>query len=134
MELKFQNEELNDNYVELVNENSKVVGQMDAMTEELVKEKAKSAILEAELEATLKKMQFIAVNAILHVRAKLMGEFKRVEHASWDSDQEIQTWKDREDVFAKGDEEESEEEESELTPTAESAKQAEKETIERFEP
>ena len=56
-----------------------------------------------------------------------MGEFKRDEHAKWDPDQEIQTWKDREAVLAKGDEEESDEEEDESTPMAGSPKQAKRE-------
>ena len=70
-------------------------------------------------------MQFIAVDAILHVRAKLMGEFKRGEHASWDPDQEIQTWEKRVAVLAKGDEEESDEKDDESTLIVESPKQIE---------
>ena len=60
---------------------------MDTMTKELAKEKVENATLKAEIESTLKKMQFIAVDAILHARAKLMGEFQRCEHVSWDLDQ-----------------------------------------------
>ena len=54
-----------------------------------------------------------------------MGEFKRGEHATWDSDQEIQTWKTREAMLAKGDEGESDEEEDESTLMGESPKQVE---------
>ena len=77
------------------------------------------------LESTLKKMQSIAVYAVLHARAELLGEFKRGEHASWDPNQEIKTWEKREVVLAKGEEEESNEEEDESTPVAESPKQIE---------
>ena len=80
VELKSRNEELNDNYAELVKENAKVVGRANAVIEELAKEKAENATLKAELESTLKKMQFIAVDAILHGMAELMGKFKRGEH------------------------------------------------------
>ena len=92
------------------------------MKEELATEKAENATLKAKLELTLKKMQFIAVDAIFHVRAKLMGKFKRGKHASWDLDQEIQTWKDREAMLAKGDDEESKEKD-ELTLIVESPRQ-----------
>ena len=86
------------------------------MKEELASEKAKNATLKAELESILKKMQFIIIDAILHARAKLMGEFKRGEHATWDPDQEIQTWEKRAAALAKGDEqfEEKKEDESSL--------------------
>ena len=94
------------------------------MKEELAREKVENAAVKAELELTLKKMQFIAVDAILHAWVELMGEFKRGEHANWDLDQEIQTWKNREVGLAKGDEA-FDEEEDESTPMAESPKQAE---------
>ena len=67
---------LEDNYAELVKENARVICEVDAGKDELAKEKAKISTLEAELEATQKKVKFIAVDAILHARAKLMGEFK----------------------------------------------------------
>ena len=70
VELKSWNEELNDNYAKLVKENAKVVGRVDAVIEELAKEKAENATLKAKLESTVKKMQFIVVDAILHDRAK----------------------------------------------------------------
>lgn len=54
-----------------------MIDQADAVKEELDKEKAENTTLKAELESTLKKMQFIIVDAILHARAELMGEFKR---------------------------------------------------------
>ena len=38
VELKSKNEELEDNYVELVKENAKVIGQVDIVKEELAKE------------------------------------------------------------------------------------------------
>ena len=52
---------------------------MDAVMEELDKEKADNPRIKAELESTLKKMKFIAVDVILHARAKVMGEFNRGE-------------------------------------------------------
>ena len=54
------------------------------MKETLAKEKVENATVKAELESTLKKMQFIAVDAIVHARVELMGEFKRGEHTNWD--------------------------------------------------
>ena len=78
---------------------------MDAGNDELAKEKVENATLNADLESTLKRMQIIAVDAILHTRAELMGEFKRGEHASWDPNQEIQTWEKRASMLAKGEEE-----------------------------
>ena len=69
--------------------------------DELAKEKAKIATLEAELKGTQKNVQFIVVDTILYARAELMGEFKRGEHANWDLDQEIQTWEKRKAVLAK---------------------------------
>ena len=86
VELKSKYEELDDNYAELIKENAKLVGQADVVKEELTKEKAENAVIKVELESSLKKMQFIAVDAILHSKAKLMGEFKRAEHATWDLD------------------------------------------------
>ena len=82
---------MDDNYAELIKENAKVICQVDIVKEELAKDKAENATLKDELESTLKKMQFIVVDAILRARAELMGEFKRGEHAAWDPDQEIQT-------------------------------------------
>ena len=52
------------------------------MKEELTKEKAENVAVKAELESTLNKMKFIVINAILHARTELMGEFKRGEHAN----------------------------------------------------
>ena len=91
MELKSRNEELGDNYVALIKENAKVIGQVDVVKEELAKDKVENATLKAKLESTLKKMQFIAVDAILHAKTKLMVEFKRSDQANWYPNQEIQT-------------------------------------------
>ena len=52
------------------------------MIEKLAKERFENSSLKDELESTMKKMKFIVVNAILHTRAELMGEFRRGEHAS----------------------------------------------------
>lgn len=49
--------------------------------------------LKSELEMAIRKVQSIAVDVVLSTRAKLMEEYKKGEHASWDLDQEIQTWK-----------------------------------------
>jgi len=86
VELKSRNEELDDNHTKLIEENAKLVGQVDAMKEELTVEKAENATLKDKLESTLKKMQFIVINTILHAKAKLIGEFKRSEHSNWDLD------------------------------------------------
>ena len=52
---------------------------------------------------------------------ELMEEFKRGEHASWDPDQEIETWKKREAVLATG-KDESDADEEEEAPAAGSPK------------
>ena len=75
-ELKTINEELTTNHVGLVEENSKIICQMDCVKDELEKEKAMGASLKSELETAVLKVQ-------------TMGEFKRCEHSSWDSDEEI---------------------------------------------
>ena len=98
---------------------------MDAGKDELAKEKVENATLKAELELTLKNMKFIAVDAMLHAKAELMGKFKRGEHASRDPNQEIQTWEKIVVVLAKGAEEESNEEDDESTLMAGSLKQTE---------
>ena len=54
-------EELNDNHVELIKQNAKLIGEVYAGKDELAKEKAENTTLKAELESTLKKMQFIAL-------------------------------------------------------------------------
>ena len=41
----------------------------------MAKEKAKNIALKAKLEELQKKVQFITMDAILHARAKLIGEF-----------------------------------------------------------
>ena len=61
-------------------------GQVDSLKEELAKERAENVAIKAELESTLNKLKFIAIDAILHAQAELMGEFKRGEHANWDPD------------------------------------------------
>ena len=94
--LKSKNEELGDNYAELVRVNEKLTGELDAAKEGLAKERAENSGLREELEAAMLKVQSIAVDAVLSARAELMEEFKRGEHASWDLDQEIETWKKRE--------------------------------------
>ena len=82
MELESKYEELDNNYAELVKENAKLVGQVDVVKEELAKEKAENAAVKVELESALNKVKFIAVDAILHARAKLMEEFKKGENAN----------------------------------------------------
>ena len=111
-ELKSRNEELGDNYAELVRVNEKLTGELDAAKEGLVKEKAENSSLREELEAAMLKVQSIAVDAVLSARAELMEEFRRGEHASWDPDQEIETWRKREAVLA-ADEDESDADEEE---------------------
>ncbi|KAL5583527.1 hypothetical protein UlMin_015969 [Ulmus minor] len=112
-ELKSRNEELEDNY-------AKLTGELDAAKEDLVKEKADSSSLREELEAAMLKVQSIAVDTVLSARAELMEEFKRGEHASWDPDQEIETWRKREAVLAAGEDESDADEEE--TPAAGSPK------------
>ena len=68
------------------------------------------------------RVQSIAVDVFLSDCVELMEEFKKSEHTSWDLDQEIQTWKKRIAMLAKGDREESEEEDDESTLMAESPK------------
>ena len=93
VELKSRNEEMEDKNAELVKESAIQNSQVNPLKEELAKEKARNAVLKAELESALNKVKFIAVDAILHARAELIEEFKKDEHANWDPFQEIQTWK-----------------------------------------
>ena len=72
-----------------------MIGELDAAKEDLAKERADNSGLREELETETLKVQSIAVDAVLSARAELMEEFKRGEHASWDPDQEIETWKKR---------------------------------------
>ena len=120
-ELRSKNEELEDNYAELVRANEKLTGELDAAKEDLAKERADNSGLREELETATLKVKSIAVDAMLSARAELMEEFKRGEHASWDLDQEIKTWKKREAVLAVG-EDESDAEEEEEAPAAGSPK------------
>ena len=115
---------LEENYVKLVKGNAKIIGEVDAVKDELAKEKAENSSLKAELETTVLKVQTIAVDVVLSAWTELMEEFKKGEHASWDPDQEIQTWKKREAVLARGDyESKDEEDEGEPTLVAGSPKQ-----------
>ena len=91
----------------------------------MAKEKADNSGLREELEAALLKVQSIAVDAVLSARAELMEEFKRGEHASWDPDQEIETWKKREAMLAAGEDASNAEEEEEEAPTVGSPKSQE---------
>ena len=82
----------------------------------MAKERADNSGLREELETATLKVQSIAVDTVLSARAELIEEFKRGEHASWDPDQEIETWKKREAVLAAGeDESDAEEEEAPAT-------------------
>ena len=113
VELKSKNEDLEDNYAELVRSNDKLNGKMDAAKDELAKEKAENSNLKAELEMAIRKVQRIAVDAVLSARVELMEEYKKGEHASWDPNQEIQTWKKRGAVLATDEDVTDEEDEDE---------------------
>ena len=116
-ELKTRNEDLTTNHANLAEENAKIICQMDCVKDELEKEKAMGASLKSELETAALKVQTIAVDAILSARAKLMREFKRREHSSWDPDEEIQTWEKRAAVLARdADASEDENEEESALP------------------
>ena len=88
-ELKSNNEELEENYVELIKGNAKLIGEMDAAKDELAKEKAENSNLKVELDMAMCKVQSIVVDAVLSSRTELMEEYKKGEHASWDPDQAI---------------------------------------------
>ena len=62
------------------------------------------------------------MDAVLSARAELMEEYKKGEHASWDPDQEIETWKKKEAVLAAGEDESDAEEEEEEAPAVGSPK------------
>ena len=65
------------------------------------------------------------MDAVLSARAELMEEYKKGEHASWDPDQEIETWKKREAVLAAGEDASDEEDEEEVAPAVGSPKSQE---------
>ena len=74
------------------------------------------------------------MNTVLSARAELMAEFKRSEHSSWDSNEEIRTWEKREALIAGGEVSEDEEGE-EAAPTVGSPKPKEMEVdLEQAEP
>ena len=73
-ELKSKNDELTTNQAALIEKNAELVSQMDGVRDELASEKAVSAGLKTELEVAALKVQTIAVDAMLSVRAELMGE------------------------------------------------------------
>ena len=85
-ELTAQLEELTTNHATLIEKNAELINQTDSVRNELVSEKTVSAGLKFELEMTKLKVQTIVVDAVLSVRAELMGEFKRGEHSNWDPD------------------------------------------------
>ena len=124
-ELTTQLEELMTNQAALVEKNVKLVSQIDGVWDELESEKAVSVGLKTELEAAAQKVQTIVVDVMLGVRAKLMGEFKRGEHSSWDPDEEIRTWDKKAAMLAGGEASEDEDDEDELAPVAEGPEQAE---------
>ena len=90
-ELRMSNEELSSNNDSLIEENAKILGKLELVKDELEGEKVVSASLKSELESVTAEVQEIVVNAVLSARAKLMAEFKRGEHSSWDPDKEIRT-------------------------------------------
>ena len=80
--LKSKNEELTTSQATLVEKNAELISQIDGVRDELVSEKAVSAGLKTELETAALKVQTIAVDSVLSVRAELMGEYKRGEHST----------------------------------------------------
>ena len=72
-----RNEELNSNHAGLVEENAKIISQMDGVKGELEREKAMSVALKSELETAVIKVQTIVVDVMLSARTKLIGEYKR---------------------------------------------------------
>ena len=47
------------------------------MKEKLANEKVEKAAVKTELESTLNKMKFIAIDVIMHAQTELMEEFKK---------------------------------------------------------
>ena len=113
IELKSKNEELEENYVELVQAIAKLIGEIDTVKDELAKERAENSGLKKGLETVRLKAQSVAMDAVLSARAELIKEYKKGEHASWDPDEEIETWKKRKTVLAAGEEASDEEEDEE---------------------
>ena len=58
-------------------ENAKIISQMDGVKGELEREKAMSVALKSELETAVIKVQTIVVDVMLSARTKLIGEYKR---------------------------------------------------------
>ena len=65
------------------------------------------------------------MDVVFSARAELMEEYKKGEHASWDPDQEIETWKKKEAVLAAGEDASNEEDEEEAAPAVGSTKSQE---------
>ena len=99
--------------------------QLNFLKKELADSEAGCVAVKAEVELSLRQMNFITMDATLHAWAELMKEYKASKDVRWDPDHEIQTWKDREVVFGRKVEEEEGIGDGELSPMAESPKQAE---------
>ena len=84
-----------------------------------------STSLKLELESVTSQAQSIVVDVIISARAELMGEFKRCEHANWDPDEEICTWRRREAMRARDGEGSKEEDKEEPALVAGSPKSKE---------
>ena len=76
--MQSKNEELSSNHAGFIEENAKIISQLD----ELMSERVVSACFKSELETAALKVHTIVVDVVLSARAKLMGEFKRGEHSS----------------------------------------------------
>ena len=96
-----------------------MISQIDGVRDNLASEKSVNASLKSELETVVLKVQIIAIDAILSVRAELIGEFKKGEHSSWDPDEEIRTWDKRATMLAGGEASEDEDDEDKLASVAE---------------
>ena len=72
VELKSKNKELEDRNAELIKESAMQSSQADSLKKELATSNAENLVAKAELESTLNKMKFIAIDSILHARAQLM--------------------------------------------------------------
>ena len=67
-ELNSRNEELSANHVGLIEENAKVISQMDGVKDKLDRKKVVSASLKSKLETATLKVQTIVVDSMLSAR------------------------------------------------------------------
>ena len=88
---------------EMKAKNAKLEAKVASLENELITSEVAYTTAKAKMEANPTQMKFVAVDATLHARAKLMEKFQARQHVDWDLDFKIEVWKDKEAELARGD-------------------------------